>query len=64
LQFHIEVEPARVERWLIGHTVELGKAGIDPRILRAQANAHGDATAAAGRAILSTWLDSIVGTAA
>ena len=64
LQFHIEVEPARVERWLIGHTVELGKAGIDPRILRAQANAHGDATAAAGRAILSTWLDSIAGTAA
>jgi len=64
LQFHIEVEPARVERWLFGHTVELGKAGIDPRILRAQANAHGDVTAAAGRVILSTWLDSIAGTAA
>ncbi len=64
LQFHIEVEPARVERWLIGHTVELGKAGIDPRTLRTQAKAHGDATAAAGRAILATWLDSIAGKAA
>jgi GMP synthase (glutamine-hydrolysing) len=60
LQFHIEVEPERVERWLIGHTVELGKAGIDPRTLRAQAKAHGAATLAAGRAVLSNWLDSIV----
>ncbi|HYA05684.1 MAG TPA: glutamine amidotransferase [Xanthobacteraceae bacterium] len=59
LQFHIEVEPARVERWLIGHTVELGKAGIDPRDLRAQAQTYGGATAAAGRAVLSKWLDAI-----
>jgi GMP synthase (glutamine-hydrolysing) len=64
LQFHIEVEPARVDRWLIGHTVELSKAGIDPRTLRAQAKAHGAETAAAGRAILSNWLDSLAGTAA
>jgi len=59
LQFHVEVEPARIERWLIGHTVELGKAGIDPRDLRAQAKAHGAATAAAGRAVLSNWLDAV-----
>jgi GMP synthase (glutamine-hydrolysing) len=64
LQFHIEVEPARAERWLIGHTVELGKAGIDPRTLRAQVMAHGDATALAGRAVLSNWLDSLAATAA
>lgn len=59
LQFHIEVEPAHVERWLIGHTVELGMAGIDPRGLRTQAKVHGEATAAAGRVVLSNWLDSI-----
>jgi GMP synthase (glutamine-hydrolysing) len=64
LQFHIEVEPARVERWLIGHTVELGKAGIDPRTLRAQADAHGAATVAAGRIVLSHWLDTIAKAAA
>jgi GMP synthase (glutamine-hydrolysing) len=64
LQFHIEVEPARVERWLIGHTVELGNAGIDPRTLRAQAKAHGAETLAAGRAVLSNWLDSIAKQAA
>lgn len=59
LQFHIEVEPTGIERWLIGHTVELDNAGIDPRTLRTQAKTCGDATAAAGRAVLSKWLDSI-----
>ena len=59
LQFHIETEPTQIERWLIGHTVELGKAGIDPRSLRDQARLHGAATAAAGRAVLSAWLDSV-----
>jgi GMP synthase (glutamine-hydrolysing) len=64
LQFHIEVEPTRVERWLIGHTVELGKAGIDPRTLRAQADAHGAATVVAGRIVLSHWLDTTAKAAA
>jgi GMP synthase (glutamine-hydrolysing) len=59
LQFHIETDPARLEQWLIGHTVELGKAGIDPRDLRAQVRVHGAATAAAGRVVLSAWLDSV-----
>jgi GMP synthase (glutamine-hydrolysing) len=59
LQFHIETEPARLEAWLVGHTVELGKAGIDPRTLREQAKVHGAATAAAGRTVLSAWLDAL-----
>ena len=41
LQFHLETEPARLEAWLVGHTVELGKAGIDPRDVRAQAQTLG-----------------------
>jgi GMP synthase (glutamine-hydrolysing) len=56
LQFHVEVEPPRLESWLIGHTVELGKAGIDPRDLRAQAARVGRATAEAGRKTLGDWL--------
>jgi GMP synthase (glutamine-hydrolysing) len=59
LQFHIETEPAQLERWLIGHAVELGNAGIDPRSLRDQARLYGAATAAAGRAVLSAWLDTV-----
>jgi GMP synthase (glutamine-hydrolysing) len=59
LQFHLETEAARFERWLVGHTVELGKAGIDPSQLRAQARAHGAAAAQVGRKVLSSWLASI-----
>ena len=64
LQFHLETEPARFENWLVGHTVELGKAGIDPRDLRAQARALGPATREAGGKVLTAWLDKVAGAAA
>src|SRR6478736_1368805 len=57
LQFHLETEPARFETWLVGHTVELGKAGIDPRRLRDQAREFGAATREAGQKAFSAWLD-------
>ncbi len=57
LQFHIEVDPTRIEQWLIGHTIELAKAGIDPRDLRRQAETIGRTTAEKGRAALSAWLE-------
>jgi len=59
LQFHIEVDPTRIEQWLIGHTVELAKAGIDPRELRRQAATLGRATAEKGKAALTAWLDGV-----
>jgi GMP synthase (glutamine-hydrolysing) len=61
LQFHLETEPARFESWLIGHAVELGKAGIDPNKLRKQAQTFGSATREVGRKVLSTWLDQAAG---
>jgi GMP synthase (glutamine-hydrolysing) len=64
LQFHLETEPARFEAWLVGHTVELGKAGLDPRALREQARMLGPALREAGRNVLAAWLDSIAGGAA
>jgi GMP synthase (glutamine-hydrolysing) len=57
LQFHLETEPARFETWLVGHTVELGKAGIDPRRLRERAREFASATRAAGQKVFSAWLD-------
>ena len=57
LQFHLETEPARFESWLVGHTVELGKAGGDPRQLRTQARTVGPATRALGQKVLAAWLD-------
>jgi GMP synthase (glutamine-hydrolysing) len=59
LQFHLETEPVRFESWLVGHTVELGKAGIDPRALRTQARTHGPATCELGRKALAAWLDHV-----
>ncbi len=59
LQFHLETEPARFESWLVGHTVELGKAGIDPGELRTQARLFAPATRALGHKVLSAWLDHI-----
>ena len=56
LQFHLEADSDAIESWLIGHTVELGKAGIDPRTIRADARRYGAAVAAAGRRVLETWL--------
>jgi len=59
LQFHIEVDPARIEQWLVGHTVELAKAKIDPREIRRQAETLGLATAEKGKAALAAWLARI-----
>ena len=56
LQFHVEADPEAIESWLIGHTVELAKAGIDPRAIRADARRYGPAVAAAGRRVVDAWL--------
>ncbi len=64
LQFHLETEPARLESWLVGHTVELGKAGIDPRVLRKQVHELGPATRDLGEKVFSAWLDRVVEAAA
>jgi GMP synthase (glutamine-hydrolysing) len=59
LQFHLETEPARFETWLVGHTVELNKAGIDPRKLREEARTLGPAVRDVGSKGLAGWLDTI-----
>jgi GMP synthase (glutamine-hydrolysing) len=60
LQFHVEADPAALEAWLIGNAAELGKAGIDPREIRAQGARCGAATAAAGQKLFRAWLDGVV----
>jgi GMP synthase (glutamine-hydrolysing) len=60
LQFHLEIVPDRFEAWLVGHAVELGKAGIDPRQLRRELQAHGATCRDLGRQIFGAWLDGAV----
>jgi GMP synthase (glutamine-hydrolysing) len=64
LQFHLETEPPRFESWLVGHAVELAKAGFDPRELRTQARTLGPPAREIGRKVLSAWLDKAVEAAA
>ncbi len=59
LQFHIEADPALIERWLIGHAVELVDAGVDPRTIRADADRYGAELAARASAVLDGWLEGL-----
>jgi GMP synthase (glutamine-hydrolysing) len=59
LQFHVEADPAHIERWLIGHAVELAAAGVDPRGVRQDAVEHGTECVTAGRGCLCAWLDAL-----
>ncbi len=58
VQFHPEFQASRIEAWLVGHTMELGLAGVDIPALRTATAVHGPAQAAAGRAMLSDWLET------
>lgn len=57
LQFHPEVDPARIEQWLIGHGDELAAAGIRPQALREAAKQQGPGLAEALSRLMRRWLD-------
>jgi GMP synthase (glutamine-hydrolysing) len=56
LQFHAEVNGARMEPWLIGHTMELRNAGIDIHQLRRAAQINVAERVTAGQDMLERWL--------
>ena len=57
LQFHVEADHTRIERWLIGHALELAAAGIDPRQIRADATTCGPMLADVAVTTITSWLD-------
>lgn len=60
LQFHLEAEIHRLEPWYIGHAGEIAAtSGVDVATLRAQAERHGDALAAAARQVFTDWLERL-----
>ncbi|MFV0662685.1 glutamine amidotransferase [Denitromonas sp.] len=59
LQFHLEMDPTRVEQWLIGHALELAEAGINLPALRTATALHGPQLAPIARSVLTTWLDTM-----
>lgn len=56
LQFHGEVDGADIERWLVGHAVEIAAAGLDPRDLRAETARHSPELREAGTRLFADWL--------
>lgn len=61
LQFHLEADPTRLERWLIGHAHELSAHRVDPGVLRRDTARYGAALAKCAHAIFTTWLDRSLG---
>jgi GMP synthase (glutamine-hydrolysing) len=60
LQFHPEVTAKGLERWYVGHTVELGKRGISVSRLRAEGQKHAPPLAEAAQSFWNQWLDYIL----
>lgn len=54
-QFHLEVDAARIEQWLIGHAGELQQVGIDIAALRLAAATQRAGLAQALEAVLADW---------
>jgi GMP synthase (glutamine-hydrolysing) len=59
LQFHCEVTGQLIERWLVGHTVELKAVGVDIVALRESSRRHALPAARAGRALFEAYLDGL-----
>lgn len=57
LQFHVEVTARGLERWLVGHALEIATTpGMTVAGLRADAARHADAAAKAAADLLHRWL--------
>jgi GMP synthase (glutamine-hydrolysing) len=59
LQFHLEADPARLEEWYVGHTVELTAAGVSVANLRAGTHRVAHKLRPQAEAIFGRWLSEL-----
>lgn len=59
LQFHVELPARDMERWLIGHTLELAKNNVDLGKMRERTARYAPPTNAASRTLFNDWLDGV-----
>jgi GMP synthase (glutamine-hydrolysing) len=59
LQFHVELPERDLERWLIGHTLELAMSKVDLAKMRADTARYASAVNEASRKLFNTWLDGV-----
>jgi GMP synthase (glutamine-hydrolysing) len=58
-QFHLEVDAARIEQWLIGHAGELSQLQLSTQRLRDDAKQHNEALRRLARQVINDWLAGI-----
>lgn len=58
-QFHPEVDALGIEKWLVGHAVELAAADIDVGRVRADAQVHGARLAKKAQEVASIWIANL-----
>jgi GMP synthase (glutamine-hydrolysing) len=61
LQFHVELPERDLERWLIGHTLELANSKVDLAKMRADTARFAPVANAASKRLFNTWLDGLGG---
>lgn len=59
LQFHVELPERDLERWLIGHTLELATSKVDLARMRAETARYAPAVNEASRTLVNAWLDGV-----
>src|SRR5680860_1766383 len=57
LQFHVELPARDLERWLIGHTLELSTSKVDLAKMRADTARFAPAANEASKRLFNDWLD-------
>lgn len=59
LQFHIEVTASSLERWFVGHRVELAQAEVDIRSLREENHRYADDLEQQAEKVLRQYLEQL-----
>jgi GMP synthase (glutamine-hydrolysing) len=59
LQFHVELPQRDMERWLIGHTLELANSKVDLAEMRRETARYAPAANAASKQLFNAWLDAL-----
>jgi GMP synthase (glutamine-hydrolysing) len=59
LQFHVELPERDMERWLIGHTLELAKNNVNLATMREETVRYAPPVNQASRALFNAWLDGV-----
>jgi GMP synthase (glutamine-hydrolysing) len=59
LQFHVELPERDLEKWLIGHTLELANSKVDLGKMRAETARYAPAANAASQRLFNDWLDAL-----